>query len=250
MDECNDDLRRELRGSGNEESNADGSDLAARICRALKLRLGMTVPFVASRKWHEGMAIGALPQNAYRTARQLDEMAGIVLDYAKMTTGGGSAAERAAVVAAYAAAELHLLVDESGGDLNGDRYRETWSLLVRCSSDAARLIEGGSGLSLPMLGPLSLQLPSPTSLVAASAVASSLAAAAMRLAAPAAAAMAGQALPLAMSALEPLQGAILGAGVGNVAPSGIRPSDYEDDVSFPPFDSSEEIFPKNGEKLP
>jgi hypothetical protein len=55
------------------------------------------------------MAIGALPQNAYRTAQQLNEMTQMVLEYAFNNNQGTGAVQRAAVVTAFAAAELHLV---------------------------------------------------------------------------------------------------------------------------------------------
>ncbi|KAL7552958.1 hypothetical protein ACHAWF_018455 [Thalassiosira exigua] len=260
MDECNADLRRELRaGNGGAEggpASEDGNSLegvSSRVNRALKARLSMVLPFVASDRWHEGMAIGALPQNAFRTARQLDEMAIIVLNYA---LGRGDAAgdrhspaHRAAVVAAYAAAELHLLSDGTDGALNGsslslsgERHRSTWTFLEARSAEAARLIVDGA--RAPSFG--GIPLPDPTHVAAASAVASSLAGAALSLAAPSAAAAAGYALPrAAASVLAPLREA-MGSRAGARGGDGTKPGDYvavADDL--PPFDSSEDIFPES-----
>ena len=77
----------EKRGEEGESHTATNNNdtlgnVSSRIHKALQLRLAMVLPYVASNRWHEGMAIGALPQNAYHTAQQLDEMATIVLDYA------------------------------------------------------------------------------------------------------------------------------------------------------------------------
>jgi hypothetical protein len=65
-----------------------------------------------THRWHEGIAIGALPQNVFHTAQQLDEMARIVLDYAVAVEGNNNTQQkttlcRPTIVAAYATAELH-----------------------------------------------------------------------------------------------------------------------------------------------
>ncbi len=239
MDECNNNLRKELNtlaavpvASGN-----NTNDTAAKIYKALQLRLSMTLPFVSSNRWHEGMAIGALPQNAYRTTQQLDEMASIVLEYA-LGKGNANAAQRAVIVAAYAAAELHLLSDGNNGNvasvsLSGESYKSTWTFLQERSNEAAKFIIDGPSLS-------GVPLPNPTHVVAASAVASSLAGAALSLAAPTVAAM----LPRAMEALGPLQNTIMNRTLGS-STVGTQPSDYQpiDTNNLPPFDANEKIFP-------
>ena len=246
MDECNNNLRKELNNKSLSDDNHD--DKATKIYQALKLRLSMTLPFVSSNRWHEGMAIGALPQNAYKTAQQLDEMATLVLEYAlgeeKGNNNNANAAQRAVIVAAYAAAELHLLsteVNNNGSSvasvsLSGERFQSTWKFLEERSNEAAKLIvDGVDGPSLS-----GLPLPNPTHVMAASAVASSLAGAAVSLAAPTVAAM----LPRAMEALGLLQTAIMNSTVASSNPKGTKPSDYQpiDTNNLPPFDSNEKIL--------
>ena len=238
MDECNNNLRKELNNLASVDSGDDKNDIAAKIYKALQLRLSMTLPFVSSNRWHEGMAIGALPQNAYRTAQQLDEIATLVLEYA-LGKGNANAAHRAVIVAAYAAAELHLLSDGNNGSvasvsLSGENYKSTWTFLEERSNEAAKFIIDGPSLS-------GVPLPNPTHVVAASAVASSLCGAALSLAAPTAAAM----LPRAMEALGPLQNRIMNNTLGNSA-TGTQPSDYQpiDTNNLPPFDANEKIFLK------
>lgn len=233
MDECNNNLRKELNSLASSDSV---DDTATKIYKALQLRLSMTLPFVFSNRWHEGMAIGALPQNAYRTAQQLDEMATLVLEYALGNTNS-NAAQRAVIVAAYAAAELHLLSDGSNGSvasvsLSGEKYNSTWTFLEERSNEAAKFIIDGPSLS-------GVPMPNPTHVVAASSVASSLAGAALSLAAPTAAAM----LPRAMEALGPLQNTIMNTTLGN-STTGTQPSDYQpiDTNNLPPFDANEKIF--------
>lgn len=294
MEECNATLRNNLSDVASEVATSksvssmtreeyDHQILSSRISKALHLRLSMVLPYVKSNRWHEGMAIGALPQNAVRTIQQLDAMATIVLDYATSSVsemGGDKAmvskmptpALRTAIVAAYAAAELHLLSDGKnttfstiGGkpatSLRGDEehYRDTWKFLEARSAEVARFIVHG-GTTLPFSSMSSL--PHPTHVItAATAVASSLAGAALSLASPAAAAaMAGHvhALPNSLNALSSaftfLENVVSSttrqpATTGGATTStkmrrdGTRPSDYTAETSpLPPFDTSEDIF--------
>eukprot|EP00584_Thalassiosira_punctigera_P024638 CAMPEP_0172552484 /NCGR_PEP_ID=MMETSP1067-20121228/45309_1 /TAXON_ID=265564 ORGANISM="Thalassiosira punctigera, Strain Tpunct2005C2" /NCGR_SAMPLE_ID=MMETSP1067 /ASSEMBLY_ACC=CAM_ASM_000444 /LENGTH=396 /DNA_ID=CAMNT_0013340475 /DNA_START=58 /DNA_END=1248 /DNA_ORIENTATION=+ len=256
MDECNANLGKKLAGkSRHQQEWRDGvgnsvEKVSSRINEALKMRVSMVLPFVASNRWHEGMAVGALPQNAYRTAQQLDEMAIIVLDHALGEENAKSPSQRAAVVAAYAAAELHLLSDGKDGtvsgsslSLSGEKYHATWLFLETRSADVARfIVEEGDLSSLN-----EVPMPNPTQVMAASAVASSLAGAALSLVAPSLAAVAGHALPRAMmSVLTPLQNA-LGSQMITDQRDGTQPSDYAVKAeALPPFDASEEIFPDSG----
>jgi len=252
MDECNASLRKQLMEEQGGHNQQGGENVSSRIHKALQMRLSMVLPFVASNRWHEGMAIGALPQNAYRTAQQLDDMANTVLDYA---LGGKNAnnnnpTQRAAIIAAYAASELHLLSDGKNGtvsgnslSLSGEQYHATWSFLEDRSAEVARLIVDG-GVTMPFMNGVSL--PNPTHVMAASAVASSLAGAALSLAAPSAAAVAGYVLPRAMMSLQNVVGSQMNSTNQR---DGTHPSDYSVATeTLPPFDASEEIFSGNSGK--
>ncbi|KAL7517776.1 hypothetical protein ACHAWX_002664 [Stephanocyclus meneghinianus] len=263
MERCNDDLKGELDRLKKMEgvaSAARNKDISNRLHRALQFRLSAVLPFVSSRRWHEGMAIGALPQNAYRTAHQLEDMSRIVLDYAMCNTENSphvGPAQRAVVVAAYAAAELHLIseglsdatrgVSGSSISYTGERYSSTWTFLRERCEEASRLLADNSGGVLPsMIQSASGISLNPTHLAAASAVASSLVGAAFSLAAPAAAAVAGQALPRVVDTLSPLQEyAFKGVGENR---NGTSPDDYRVE-NLPPFDSSEVIFPGDERKI-
>jgi rpsU-divergently transcribed protein len=287
MDECNTSLSEKLasdegrmhrlrRGRRRPIAEMDVDEVSSRINVALRTRLSMVLPYVASRRWHEGMAIGALPQNALGTMGRLNDMAEIVLGHAlggDDTDGGWEHARRAAIVAAYVTAEFHLLSSDawvagSGmssstiTSLSGERHRSTWTFLGERSAEAARLIVADVvPSSLPPLP--SLTDPDPN-VVMASAAFSSLVGAALSLASPSAAATVGTALPRAMdSALGMLRGVVDGIGLGRTTGGGVgggqhrrrgvgggtRPSDYdamESTATLPPFDSSEEIFPRGG----
>ena len=258
MNECNSSLKKQLmeENTAIENKSVEQNTISSRIHKALQMRLSMVIPFVASNRWHEGMAIGALPQNAYRTSQQLDEMANIVLEYAVVGTSNNNInpIQRSAVIAAYAAAELHLLSDGREGtvsgrslSLSGEQYHATWAFLEARSAEVAKLIV--DGVNMPIIGGVSL--PNPTHIMAASAVASSLAGAALSLAAPSAAAVAGTILSRAMSAvLTPMQN-IVGSQMNsnNQGMDGTKPSDYAGATdALPPFDTSEEIFPEQNGK--
>jgi len=260
MNECNASLKQQLMDEEKKKNTVSGStndvksvdNISYRIHKALQMRLSMVLPFVSSNKWHEGMAIGALPQNAYNTAEQLDYMANIVLDYALEgnNVGKHSPTHRAAVIAAYAATELHLLSDEGSGStisgnsisLSGDQYHATWEFLDARSKEVAELIVNGVNIS-SLNG---LSLPTPTHVMAASAVASSLAGAALSMAAPSAAVVAGNVIPRAMSSLlTPLQNVVASQMNDSTSTKrdGTSPSDYTVTTdNLPPFDASEEIF--------
>ena len=183
--------------------------LASRINNALRLRLSMVLPYVHSKRWHEGMAIGALPQNAVMTMSQLNDMADIVLSYATTqgaTTMGGvdnyssnnniNSMHKVAIIAAYAAAELHLLssnVTTSTTSLSGDRYDDTWTFLEARSTGAAHvIINGGIPSLFDNLLPKDLAMITSSNIQAASAMTSSLLGAILSLATPATASMIGR----------------------------------------------------------
>lgn len=257
MEECNKNLGRQLMEENNvrqeQGGNVTGStveSVSLRINKALQMRLSMVLPFVTSNRWHEGMAIGALPQNAYRTAQQLDGMATIVLEQVLGKENSNNPTQRAAIVAAYAAAELHLLSDGKNGivsgnslSLSGERYHATWTFLEARSAEVTRFIV--DGVQLPSFN--GVPLPNPNHVMAASAVASSLAGAALSLAAPSAAAVAGNILPRVMaSVFGPLQNALGSQFTSTKQRDGTRPSDYAVVAeTLPPFDASEEIFPES-----
>ena len=270
MNECNANLKQQLvqdvaeekRGDNSlqrDNTNNDMEQIATRINKAIHIRLSMILPYIKNNKWVEGMAIGALPQNAVKTAEQLDELAIIVLDYAlkgsaeNNRVGSSSkhnAAKRAAVVAVYAATELHLLADgqnntttTSSVSLSGEQYQGTWKFLEERSNEVANLIVNGVKVG-------KVTLPNTTQVMAASAVVSSLAGAALSLAAPTVAGVAGTVLPRAMeSILTPIQSVVASSSqlMNNTSQGGdgTKPSDYTTVATetLPPFDTSEEIFP-------
>lgn len=86
----------------------------------IRKRLEMNVSYVRSKRWHEGMALGAIPTNAYETATHLEAMVKIIENNMGQSL---NQLERAAIGAVYIATELHLLSDESGG------HEETWRFL-------------------------------------------------------------------------------------------------------------------------
>ncbi len=137
----------------------DVDEVSSRINAELCARLSMVLPYVASRRWHKGMAIGALPQNALGTLWRLDHMADIVLAHVlggdHSESGGWGRARRAAIVAAYAAVKLHFLSGSGSGGagsaapsssrsyLSREGHRDTWTFLGARSAKAVCLVVTG-----------------------------------------------------------------------------------------------------------
>jgi hypothetical protein len=188
-----------------------------------------------THRWHEGMAIGALPQNVFHTAQQLDQMARIVLDYAVVMERNNNTQQkttlcRPTIVAAYATAELHLMSEGmKSGRVNGtfisytgDRYNASWAFLKEWCNEAARLLsnKGGVPSFLPSGVPLN---------TTHSAVGSSLAGVALSLN------VGSFAICVCRRALA----------TANNWRDGTRSSDYQVN-DLPPFDASEVIIEGNG----
>ena len=188
----------------------------------IRTRLEMNTAFVRSKRWHEGMALGAMPVNMLETANHLEKMVGIIADAMIQKskpstineTKSLSTVERGAIGAAYVATELHLLSDESEG------YQDTWRFLNQ------RVKE----LELAAQSDFSA-IPSSDMMVAGAAVATSLGGAVVSLVAPAAAsgmqAIAGNVMPQLMNFVQPPN---LDSTVGTKA------QDY-DLSDLPPFET-------------
>mmetsp|Transcript_8217 Transcript_8217/g.11681 ORF Transcript_8217/g.11681 Transcript_8217/m.11681 type:complete len:300 (+) Transcript_8217:145-1044(+) len=187
MKDCNDRLKDEL-----ELNIAIAKMTHTEVIKwCIRERLSMNIPFVRSKRWHEGMALGAMPLNALETANHLEEIVKIIEQGMMLSSSPSQQSigrlELGLVGAVYIATELHLLSDESDG------FRETWNFL----DDRAK--ELASAASSPF--------PSPDMIVAGSAVASSLAGAVVSLAAPAAQlgvqTVAGSVVPQIMAFMQP-----------------------------------------------
>ncbi len=153
----------------------------------IRKRLEMNTPYVRSKRWHEGMALGAMPMNALETATHLETMVKVIEK--NMMGSSLGQMERGAIGAVYIATELHLLSDESRD------YEETWNFLqqrVRELEQAAK-----SNFSA---------IPNSDMIVAGAAVASSLAGGLISLFAPAAKSsfqsVAGNVVPQVMNLMQ------------------------------------------------
>ena len=109
---------------------------ARRVGVGVRARLSQNAPFVANGTWPQAMALGALPNNALRTARLLAAMSSNVWVTAHQSAApeGGSEHEgasaaagdhgaTAAVTGVYVAAELFMLSD------NSPDLQDTWRFL-------------------------------------------------------------------------------------------------------------------------
>jgi ubiquinone biosynthesis protein COQ9 len=99
----------------------------------IKTRLQYLIPYLQSRKWHEGMALGIMgPSNAHQTQQQLKEMIEIIVASAELPNMLGLP-QKMALGAVYVATELHLLTDTSPD------YQDTWVFLSYRMDDWRRL---------------------------------------------------------------------------------------------------------------
>lgn len=131
MRDCNARLRTHLQERPKNNTNMTTCD---KIQHAVRHRLEMVVPYLKSRTWHEGMAMGAT-RNTSSTAEELEELVSIVL---LSCTGGtyNSSLHRMAVGAVYVSTELHMLSDTSPG------YVDTWDFLSHRMDEYDRLAKG------------------------------------------------------------------------------------------------------------
>ena len=115
MSKCNKDLREKVTerirtGVWDEE----GVSTLDRYKAAIRIRLNMNAPYVLGDRWHEAMAVGALPGNAIKTAGYLNELTAIICEAGKSGGGGEGGnfnpvaeyGERAAVGAVYLSTEV------------------------------------------------------------------------------------------------------------------------------------------------
>lgn len=148
------------------------------ISFVIRKRLEMNIPFIQQNRWHEGMALGAMPNNALETAQHLEQLITIIEDALKVSDRLNIAAplgllERGALGAVYFTTELHLLTDSS------QDYCDTWTFLDRRVKDletAAQISMNTAGVSMPL---------NQDQVIAATSVATSMAGAVLSVLAPA-----------------------------------------------------------------
>ena len=233
MQDCNARLSHALQQK--DDVDLEGMSHSNVIEWAIRTRLEMNVPFVRSKRWAEGMALGAMPLNVYETANHLEELVNIIESGMMRCKGNGHASatsntkpqalgllERGAIGAVYVATELHLLSDESVD------CQETWTFLnQRVKGLEAAAQNNFSGL-----------IPSSDTLVAGAAVASSLGGAVLSIVAPAAAAgvqsFAGSIVPQIMKFMQP-------PSVDSTV--GTKSQDY-DLSDLPPFETDKDSSKK------
>mmetsp|Transcript_12086 Transcript_12086/g.24696 ORF Transcript_12086/g.24696 Transcript_12086/m.24696 type:complete len:353 (+) Transcript_12086:1-1059(+) len=200
MGECNSQLREKVAdrvrsGLWDEE----GVSSLERYKAAIRIRLNMNAPYVKCDRWHEAMAVGALPSNALSTAKFLNELTEIICEAGKsgsQAAGGQGATlennavatygERAAVGAVYLSTELYMLSDKS------EDFAGTWAFLDSRMGEIGTVGETVAGRANPS-----------DAVVAAGAGAAAVGGALVSLAGPAAVGLVGA----------------LGAGGGSLLPS-------------------------------
>lgn len=190
MDDCNKKLAKEFETL---RTNDDFRKMTHSqvIEWGIRKRLEMNTPYVRSQRWHEGMAVGAMPANALETATYLETMVKVIEENMMFSSSKSvGPLERGAICAVYIATELHLLSDNSGS------YMDTWKFLNQRVRELEMVAESNfSGM------------PSSDTFVAGTAIASSLAGGVVSLFAPAATsgirAVAGTVIPHVMNFVQP-----------------------------------------------
>lgn len=255
MKECNFKLKSHLNSlqkgtsaNSKESSSSSSSSTIERLIFSshanllkycIQYRLEMTIPYVKSNRWSEGMALGATPYNAMSTATHLDELVTILEDALYMVnddvrTSKLNPLERTGIGALYVATELHLLADTSPG------FSDTWKFL----NDRIHELHTMQQQSLTQLFPPQLNQ---ETMVAGMAVASSLGGAVLSLMTPVArggvSAVAGTIAPQVMNAMahaySPSNSGGGGTmGVNHNSTPGSTAKDY-DFSDLPPFDVEE-----------
>ena len=241
MENCNMKLRKTLREDPyvNDLDDVDKqiqmqprlSDIPQRLNFSLRTRLEMLIPYIRSKRWHEAMAIGSLPQNTIQTAHKLEELVDIIL--ADLNTSFGEDTiqkfcygllHKTAIGGVYVATELHMLADESTDFADSwiflnDRISELQSIagIVSASESNGQLGINGTMLAL-------------------SAVVGSMGSAALSLGQPLAkgvvSAAAGSLLPTIMTFMQPMQSPMPGS----------NPSDYQ---TKPNFNQKSRVYSTN-----
>lgn len=248
MEECNNQLRDKLRVFCGAKDGICPTH-AEVLEFAIRARLGMVEQYVKTKRWHEGMALGAMyPTNAVTTASQLKDLMEIIANGMAMvddntpTNNFGSnhsshslgKLDQVAIGAVYVATELHMLADTS------NQFEDTWSFL----KDRVRELEYMATKRT------SSGLISPDMAVAASAVASSMGGAVLSLFAPAAKASVNSftdaVLPSVMNSLQQQPNDLWSMGTSETRP-GMNSNDYDFD-HLPPFEESNDLFESKDRK--
>ena len=228
MDKCNRDIDIELREKYVHAWTEEGTLISERIHQAIWCRLKMVEPYVRSGRWHEGMAIGAMPpNNTVTTAGQLSQLVTSIVDSVGLPSVGPL--ERAAIGGVYAATELHMLADESQGF--GDTQIFLQERVRELDTMANATFSVGSGGFV-----------SPEVVVAATAVATSLGGAIISLAQPAGRSLFSTAIstviPHAVGFMQPPQGQASARYTKGASQQvdGASPNDYNLE-DLPPFET-------------
>lgn len=158
------------------------------ISFVIRKRLEMNIPFIQQKRWHEGMALGAMPYNALETAQHLEQLITIIEDALQVSDrrlhnisyAPLGILEKSALGGVYVTTELHLLTDSS------QDYCDTWTFLdhrVKDLETAAQIGIHGVGGVRGVGG--NMHLLNQNQVIAATSVATSMAGAVLSVLAPA-----------------------------------------------------------------
>ncbi len=233
---------------------ADGSHttpLPDRLVQAIQARLTWILPFVQSRTWHDGMALGAMPYNILTTQAQLRDM---IQDLTQAVMKGErdiswGPLEQTAIGAVYVATELHLLTDTSPD------YSDSWIFLrdrvseLDMMAHATKTTTERLGGIFPSSAAGSYSMGVEDTLLVASAVVSSLAGAAvsLTLSSPSSIRAVRTAVDTVATMMPPWLNPIMVpnniVNPGMRKPDGTHPNDYN--VGVRPFPSTDNSYKEN-----
>uniref|UniRef100_H3GBW5 Ubiquinone biosynthesis protein n=1 Tax=Phytophthora ramorum TaxID=164328 RepID=H3GBW5_PHYRM len=131
MDSCHDKLRETLIVN---TEKLQAMTVAERLKFGVRMRLEMLEPVLAT--WPQGMAAGALPQNAPSTAKRLAKISDEIWYFAgDKSTDLSWYTKRAILTGIYASTELFMLSDKS------PNFQDTWAFLDRRVDETIQLGE-------------------------------------------------------------------------------------------------------------
>lgn len=131
MDSCLAKLRETLIAN---TDKLQAMTVAERLKFGVRTRLEMLEPVMAT--WPQGMAAGALPQNAPSTAKRLAKLSDEIWYFAgDKSTDFSWYTKRAILTGIYASTELFMLNDKS------PNFQDTWAFLDRCVDETIQLGE-------------------------------------------------------------------------------------------------------------
>ena len=126
MDQFYNRLQQDLQQQNLNHHHDPSSSARESIQQAIQLRLSYQKDYLHSQTWHQGMALGASPDNALQTQEQLKQLINLITHHAYGTSQQQQSVSELAKLTlggVYVATELHMLTDSSPD------FADTWAFL-------------------------------------------------------------------------------------------------------------------------